>query len=131
MPAINFQTQFAPKILDGTKVFTLRALRKDRRDPKMGDRLYLFTAMRTKKCRKIAEQPCRFAAMILLSHRSITIPGLAILTNEQQMEAFARLDGFGNYHAFCQFHEIKAGMTTKSMRLIAWVTREELEKLVK
>jgi hypothetical protein len=34
MPALNFQKQFPPLIRAGSKVFTLRALRKDKRDVK-------------------------------------------------------------------------------------------------
>jgi hypothetical protein len=131
MPALNFQARFAPKILAGEKPFTLRALRKDGRDPKAGQPLYLFTAMRTKQCRKIAERPCRFAVTIKLAWRSILIPTLGTLTTEKELELFSRLDGFESYTAFCQFHEITRGTTAKTMRLVAWVTRDELTALIK
>lgn len=61
MPALSFQKQFGPKILDGSKTFTLRELRKDGRDPKTGQTLFLFTGQRTKQCKKIGEKLCRFA----------------------------------------------------------------------
>jgi len=130
MPALNFQTRFAPAILAGQKPFTLRALRKDGRDPQVGQPLYMFTAMRTKQCRKFAEKPCRFAITITLLHHRVVIPGFPHLTTPRNLETFSRLDGFNNYAAFCQFHEIKPGMTPKPMRLVAWVTREELTVLL-
>lgn len=131
MPALNFQKQFAPKILAGQKPFTIRALRKDGRDPQAGQPLYLFTSMRTKQCKKFAEKPCRFAVTIQLLYCWVDIPGLISLARLDLVENFARLDGFDNYEEFCRFHEIKDGMSKKKMRLIAWVTREELAKLLK
>lgn len=128
MPALNFKTGFAPKILAGEKPFTLRALRKDGRDPQAGQPLYLFTAMRTKACRKFAEYPCRFAVTIKLSWRCIQIPLVGELRFDQQFESFSKLDGFNSYREFCEFHHVKEGMDPKSMRLIAWVTREELKE---
>jgi hypothetical protein len=127
MPALNFQTQFAAPILAGSKPFTLRALRKDGRDPQAGQPLYMFTAMRTKKCKKFAEKPCRFAVTIKLAWNLVSIPTIGDLISEREIELFSRLDGFENYAAFCAFHKIAADMAVKQMRLIAWVTREELK----
>ena len=130
MPALNFQTQFAAPILAGKKPFTLRAPRKDGRDPKSGQPLYLFTAMRTKQCKKFAEKPCRFAVTIKLYWENILIPGIGWLRTNREVELFSRLDGFENYAAFCAFHECAPGMKSKPMRLIAWVTREELKQML-
>ena len=130
MPALNFQTRFAPKILSGEKPFTLRALRKDGRDPQAGQPLYLFTAMRTKQCKKFAEHPCRFAVTICLGWKLVAIPPFAPLIAADKLELFSRLDGFENYEAFCRFHGITKGCTGKHMRLIAWVTRDELRGLL-
>ena len=130
MPALNFQTQFAAPILAGRKPFTLRAPRKDGRDPKAGQPLYMFTAMRTKKCKKFAEKPCRFAVTIKLSWHLVSIPTIGDLISEREIELFSRLDGFENYAAFCAFHKITPDMAVKPMRLIAWVTREELKQII-
>ena len=128
MPALNFQSQFAPKILAGGKPFTLRAIRADGRDPKIGQPLYLFTSMRTKKCKKFAEKACRFAINIKLSYRLIEIPGFKNLTSPDQLELFSERDGFDSYAEFSKFHEITACMTPKPMRLISWLTRDELKR---
>ncbi len=53
MPALNFQSQFAPLVESGKKRQTIRAYRKDGRDPTPGCKLYLFTGMRTKSCRRL------------------------------------------------------------------------------
>ena len=58
MPALNFKAEFAPLVESGEKRQTIRKLRKDGRDPKVGDALYLYTGMRTKKCRKLGIAPC-------------------------------------------------------------------------
>lgn len=56
MPAYNFQKQFVPMILDGSKPHTIR--RKRKHPTKVGDVLKLFTGMRTKNCTLIATAPC-------------------------------------------------------------------------
>ena len=53
MPAVSFQAQFVSLVESGAKRQTIRARRRDGRDPKRGDPLYLFTAMRTTSCRRL------------------------------------------------------------------------------
>ncbi|HEX3856538.1 MAG TPA: hypothetical protein VHY30_04490 [Verrucomicrobiae bacterium] len=130
MPQVGFKKQFVPKVMTEEKPFTLRALRKDGRDTKAGQTLYMFTGLRTKQCRKFAEKPCRFAVTVNLSWRSILIPTIGSLKTPALLESFSRLDGFESYAAFCEFHKITEGMTAKPMRLVAWITRDELAKLL-
>ena len=66
MPALNFQQQFAPLVESGEKRQTIRAYRKDGRDPKVGDRLFLYTGMRTKQCRKLGEATAVAVVPILM-----------------------------------------------------------------
>lgn len=54
MPGLNFLPEYEPKILDGSKPFTLRKRRKDYREAALGAKLMMFTGMRTKACRKFA-----------------------------------------------------------------------------
>ncbi len=61
MPTLNFQKQFAPLVESGKKRQTIRAYRKDGRDPKVGNTLYLYTGQRTKACRKLGEAKCKSA----------------------------------------------------------------------
>lgn len=131
MPALNYQKELAPKILSGEKPFTLRDHRKDGRDPKIGETLFMFTGQRSKQCKKFAERRCRFTVTISLGYCRVAIPGLTELLWPDHLENFARLDGFASYAAFCKFHGVRVGMSAKSMRLIAWVTRDELKQLLK
>jgi len=65
MPALNFKSRFAPAVelglanplAPGAKRCTIRATRKRPICP--GDRLSLYTGMRTKACRKLGEAECR------------------------------------------------------------------------
>lgn len=72
MPAINFKAEYAPKILDGSKPFTLRKRRADYRDPApIGTRLGLFTGMRTKSCRKFAGARTALRFSVSFNHAGI------------------------------------------------------------
>jgi len=64
MPALNFKAQWADKVESGEKPHTIRAWRK--RPIKVGDRLYLYTGMRTKACRKLGESVCISALPVRL-----------------------------------------------------------------
>jgi len=56
MPALNFKKEFVPLIKKGFKKMTIR---KDRKCPIMeGNKLYLYSGMRTANCEKIAEAKC-------------------------------------------------------------------------
>lgn len=67
MPLLGFQKRFASKILSGEKVTTIRAMRKDGRDPKRGDTLYLDIHVRTKKQRRLMVAPCTSARRIKIT----------------------------------------------------------------
>lgn len=47
-----------------------------------------------------------------------------------QLEIFSKLDGFDSHAEFLKYHQIMATGDIKTMRLIAWVTREELKALI-
>ena len=51
MPSLSFQSQFIELIQSGNKRQTIRPIRKN--PIKAGDKLYLFTGLRTKKCMKL------------------------------------------------------------------------------
>lgn len=69
MPALNFMKQFAGAVESGEKRQTIRAFRKDGRDVKAGDKLYLYTGMRTKGCRKLGEAVCVSVSRLQLLSR--------------------------------------------------------------
>jgi hypothetical protein len=53
MPALNFRPQFADLVSSGQKTQTIRQVRKC--PIKVGDTLWLYTGMRTKQCRLLAD----------------------------------------------------------------------------
>lgn len=104
MPALNFQAQFADAVERGAKIQTIRARRKDGRDPKEGDTLYLYTGMRTKACRKIGERRCRKVMNVEIDYNSVRLNGDSfLLTNAR--ENFAKADGFEDWTAMRKWFE--------------------------
>ena len=55
MGAWNFKKQFADVVRRGEKRQTIRRRRADGRDPRIGERMALYTGMRTSSCRKLGE----------------------------------------------------------------------------
>ena len=78
------------------KTQTIRAFRKDGRDPNAGDKLYLYTGMRTKNCIKLGEVICKEVSEIEISDQMIFLKTDLIqgplLT--WQARALAQADGF-------------------------------------
>jgi hypothetical protein len=131
MPALGFKSRFARLIRNGKKPFTLRDLRKDGRDPKAGQILYFYTGMRTKLCRQIrAPGDCLWAREIYLLYGLIQVEGWPIIILPYHLDRFARLDGFKDYAAFCQFHGIRDGMTKRFMRIISWERERKVQRRI-
>lgn len=123
MPALSFQPRFVPFILRGDKTHTIRDFRK--RPFKAGDRLYLYTGLRTKKAEKLFEAECVKVETIAIIGREIAqndmFPHLydvwldtfkpmrvEVSIDGQQLdktekEALARRDGFSNFHEMLKF----------------------------
>jgi len=119
MPLLGFKKQFAGLVASGQKRQTIRAFRKDKRDPRPGDRLYLYEGLRTKSCRKIGEYVCK-------SVKSIEIigdpfgKGLGEVRlnmerlSEARVKSLAKADGFESVNDFFIFFGLKfAGVLIK------------------
>ena len=137
MPALNFQAQFAPLVESGEKRQTIRAYRKDGRDPKPGCRLYLFTGMRTKSCIRLvvhrAVEVIRRAvkgvpfghvvecvevrAVSLNPQGALTIDGIAV--GVSRYNRLAKADGFVDMYAMCTWFEDTHGLPFEGL-LIRW-----------
>jgi len=96
MPALNFQRRLAPKVTAGTKRSTIRRRRKDGRDPKPGQTLYLFTGMRTKQCQRLLETRCERVRSIQIFPNSFTVLLGQRKLSMAQMQALAWGDGFSS-----------------------------------
>ena len=103
MPAYNFQKQFAPMILDGSKWHTVRPRRKNPTKP--GDKLMLYIGQRTKQCEKIMDTVCSTVVPIAIHTESKQIVLNGRLMPFDEMQHFALHDGFENYFDFFKFFE--------------------------
>lgn len=130
MVALNFKSQFADDVEDGRKRRSIRAPRKDGRDPKPGDKLQLYTGMRQKGCRKLREAQCVRVRPVEIDHMGITLDGRKLYAGDAPAYAggvdpenydsdFARADGFGTFQDMCEFFESEHGLPFKG-RLIEW-----------
>lgn len=128
MPLLNFQSRFAPLVESGEKRQTIRAHRKDGRDPKVGDRLFLYTGARTKECRKLGESGCVRAERIEIGSKGSIVLGFAgrfpVTLNERSRERFARADGFESWTELVGWFEATHGLPFRGL-LIEW---DEIER---
>lgn len=92
MVAFNFQPQFVADIQSGAKTQTIRRSAR----AKVGDRLQLYTGMRTKACRKIVDPDpvCILTNYIALRPDGITFGDASLFPSADE---FARMDGFRDY----------------------------------
>lgn len=116
MPALNFKARFADAVERGTKRQTIRAKRKH--PIKVGDRLYHYTGMRTKACRKLAEQDCTHVRGIEIKHPDgVIVDGIRL--SRSGATALARRDGFETVEDFIEFFRAEHGLPFRG-DLIEW-----------
>jgi len=134
MPALNFQARFAAAVASGDKRQTIRAYRKDGRDPKPGDTLHLYAGMRTKACRKLGEVRCKSAKRLRIERfTNNAVPMVEVYREDgspewatdffgdpfQAERRFARRDGFKNWPEMWQWFERVYGLPFEGL-LIRW-----------
>ena len=138
MPGLNFQKRFAPKVESGDKLQTIRAYRKDGRDPKVGQWLYFFAGQRTKKCRRLGKAICTSVQPVVLDawptivdgpddgdvhgerplHPRFNI-GLDWIVSLRRCNSLARRDGFADADEMCAFFAKTHGLPFGGL-LIRW-----------
>ena len=139
MVAYSFKKQFIEPIMAGLGVEidapevqpkrqTIRAIGK-RRHARPGEVIQLYTAMRTKQCRKLGEARCVSVGGVLLkwsewpSFCTFNIRDgrrVGALVPIPDMEAFARADGFGDFAQMRKFWADEHGGATFEGLLIKW-----------
>lgn len=118
MPALNFKKQFAQLVESSEKRQTIRALRKDGKNPKPGQTLYFYTGQRTKACRKLGEAICKSVEQICINgSRDISVASTDLSTKEEL--ALIKADGFENINQFYEFFENTHGLPFFGL-LIKW-----------
>ncbi len=120
MPAYNFKKEFAHAVETGQKMQTIRPER--RRPTKPGERLKLYTGMRTKNCRLLVDTICKNVRPVEIHSTHIVVGGL-VLSSEERIELAAN-DGFDSLELFYDFFRNIYGLTKQSplenMELIEW-----------
>ncbi|GAG41433.1 unnamed protein product [marine sediment metagenome] len=118
MPALNFRKEFAEMVRSGRKRQTIRAYRKDGRDPKVGDTLYLYVGMRTKGCRLLGEHKCTSVEGIALGSngRMYTKHGRVEIEREDDV---AERDGFASFDEMVAWFRKVHGLPFDGL-LIRW-----------
>lgn len=118
MPAYNFKRQFVPKILDGSKIHTIRRRRKN--PTKDGDILYLYTGMRTKQCELIMQTKCSAILPIeVVRGYGVTLDG-NLLSDEDTIK-LALADGFEDVFKFFDFFDqYPYEVVSKELEIIYW-----------
>ena len=128
MPAVNFQKRFAPAVANGKKRQTIRKVRK--RPIKKGDKLYLYTGMRTKQCRALKTVCCRRVRLIHLEKLTGEMVSCNIaaidnggtrmsLLDIHEQHHLAVRDGFDGFGAMVDWFEKRYGLPFEGV-LIEW-----------
>lgn len=108
MPAYNFQRRFVFPILLGVKPHTIRRRRKYPTEP--GDRIMMYTGLRTKRACKFGTSLCIKVEPIIIYPWKLEV----LIANEQgvyswmkdyALEALAQHDGFGCVEEFFYFFQ--------------------------
>ncbi|MCP3941069.1 MAG: hypothetical protein GY710_06255 [Desulfobacteraceae bacterium] len=118
MPALNFKKEFAAVVKMGKKNQTIRALRKDGRNPKPGQTLFLYTGMRTKSCLKLKEVECKSVEQIYI-HEDFNISLASKDLSYTESLGLVKKDGFKNIGDFMEFFRKTHGLPFNGL-LIKW-----------
>ncbi len=126
MPLLNFKKQFAPLVELGLidpehpcgKRQTIRARRKDGKDPAPGQTLYLYTGLRTKAARRLGTAPCaRVTPIEILQHTFILDDTWWL--SPREAGSIAHDDGFKCLEDFFNFFKKNHGLPFSGL-LIEW-----------
>ena len=119
---VNFSV-FIDKILLGEKRQTIRRASPKWKNVKAGDKLTLYTGLRTKQCRKLGEAVVESVGKVAFYQAgligAITRDGEFWLTDDE-VDELVRRDGFGNVHDFWKFFDAHYPERPINMNVIRW-----------
>ena len=118
MALINFQEQFANDVENGKKRQTIR---KQRKQPfKLGETLYLYTGLRTKKVKKLMEIKCKSIEKVKIRGTGITLnSGEIIRYQYYRADLYAQDDGFKDFNEMRDWFKKTHGLPFEGI-LIKW-----------
>lgn len=117
MPAYNFKQRFAPDVKSGKKLQTIRPRRNRPTVP--GDKLVLYTGMRTQKCELLRITTCTEVLPVVIEGRTVSVGGNLLTIGE--IVELAQSDGFERAADFFEFFEHTYPSGTANMELIKWL----------
>lgn len=119
MVAYSFKARFETPIMEGTKLQTIRAVGK-RRHARPGEELQLYRAMRTKSCRLMKRETCRWTSPIVIDFDTWSVEtsqwsiGPALVPGRPlnrkalaQLDTFAQDDGFSGWQELIAFWSVE------------------------
>ena len=115
MVAINFERRFVDAVASGKKRQTVRPDRK--RPIVAGDKLQLYTGLRTKGVRKLADAVCTETEAVEIDRRDLFLGGR--FADAHDRKGFALADGFKSYDAMASWFAGKTGLPFRG-RVIRW-----------
>lgn len=118
MPAYNFRKEFSPMIKSGRKPHTIRKCRK--RPTKRGDKLFLYTGMRTKYCEKIAEAVCTNVLPVTIYPTEKRIELARAELGAEDVKDLAYRDGFDDVDSFFAFFRLYGKNKLTGFEMIYW-----------
>lgn len=125
---VNFSV-FIDKILSGEKRQTIRRAGPKWAKVKAGDKLTLYTGLRTKQCRKLGEAVVESITPITLSPCNASCgvyTALAVFwLNRWDLEDLAAADGFTSLDDFWNFFAAHYGSARTDMVVIRWTDFKE------
>lgn len=123
MGLYNFKARFAPFVLDGSKTHTIRAVRANPDKP--GNKVHLYTGLRTKKAKLLFRSVCVKVEEIFIRELTdgpaINVNGLDL--DDSECNALAYRDGFrsrGTDGAFAEMMEFWEGRLPFEGHVIHW-----------
>lgn len=119
---LNFNAKFVPLVESGRKPHTIRAKRKDGRDPLPGDTLHLYAGLRTKAVRLLRCEACEFTTEVTIQPSAGDVHHVLLggqLLTQHDVEMLATVDGFGNAVEFVRYFQDMYGLPFTGL-LIGW-----------
>lgn len=116
MVAFSFSPEFAGPVSARVKKQTIRQTRR----AKVGDRIQLYTGMRTSNCVKlVADDPvCTYVGYVHINPKGLTVGDTS--KSPRDIDEFARLDGFKDYAAMLAWFQGRYGQPSFIGYLHRW-----------
>lgn len=122
MVAYNFKPQFADRVEAGLKFHTIR----EKARAKVGDKLQLYTGMRTKKCRKLIDAICIAVDTVCITPEGPIFGQPGFWPKDKDL--FAERDGFKCYDEMYDFFCSDHGEEVFNGYVIMWRKETQNER---